>query len=128
MDPWQATLLVLIALVVGALLPAVVQLSLALRAARRSAAQAERTLAVVGEAAQRIERIAGRLEQGGRVDRLVDGIDSLSRTVTRLQETVRVASAVGAAVAPAVGAAVRAWRGPADGAAPDDADGSQPEH
>jgi hypothetical protein len=95
-DTWQAVMLAVVALLVGALLPALVQLTLALRAVRATA--------------ERLDRITARLEEGDRVDHALEAIDSLSRMVTRLQETTRVAAAVGAAVGPAVGAAVRAWR------------------
>ena len=105
MDAWQAVVLAVVALLVGALLPALVQLTLALRAVRGTA--------------ERVDRLTARLEEGDRVDHLLQAIDSLSRMVTRLQETTRVAAAVGAAVGPAVGAAVRAWRSSqGDGASP----------
>lgn len=120
MDPWQATLLVVVALLAGALLPVAVQLTLTLPAVRAAAVRADRSLAAVSAAAEKVNGLLGRLEAGGRIDSLVEGIDSLSRTVTRLQESLRIASAVGAAVGPAVGAAVRAWRAPREGGAPPD--------
>jgi len=96
MDAWQAVMLAVVALLVGALLPALVQLTLALRSLRSTA--------------DRLDRVTAKFEDGGGIDRLLEGIDSLSRMVSRLQETTRVAAAVGAAVGPAVGAAVRSWR------------------
>jgi len=131
MESWQAVLLVIAALLAGALLPAFVQLWLSVRAlgaaAERVSAQAQQALAAVTSTAQRIDRLTGRLEQDQHVDHLLAGVDALSRTVVQLQETVRVASALGAAVGPAIGAAVRAWRAarPDDGTSPERAgDGS----
>jgi hypothetical protein len=130
MDGWQTALLVIAALLAGALLPAIVQLWLSLRAlsaaADRISARAEEALAAVTATAQRLDRLSARLEQGRRLDHLLDGIDSLSRTVVQLNDAVRVASAVGAAVGPAIGAAVRAWRStqPTDGDAPAEGNGA----
>jgi hypothetical protein len=125
MEGWQTALLVIGALLVGALLPAIVQLRLSLRAlgaaTERISAQAGEALEAVTATPRRLDRLTARLEEGQRVEGLLAGIDSLSRTVVQLQETVRVASAVGAAVGPAIGAAVRAWRAtrPDDDAAPE---------
>jgi hypothetical protein len=109
-DTWQAVMLAVVALVVGALLPALAQLTPALRAWRATADRADRAFAAITATAERLNRLAARLEEGGRMDRALEALDSLSRMVTRLQETTRVAAAVGAAVGPAVGAAVRSWR------------------
>jgi hypothetical protein len=97
-EAWQAMALALAALLIGALLPAAVQLTLVLRTLRGTAARSDRALEAVTAAAERLERLAARLE------------DSAS-----------LASALGAAVGPAIGAAVRSWR--ASGAA-DDAGGA----
>lgn len=110
MDTWQAVMLAVVALVVGALLPALSQLSPALRAWRATAERTDRALVAITATAERLNRFTARLEEGGRLDHALEAIDSLSRMVTRLQETTRVAAAVGAAVGPAVGAAVRSWR------------------
>ena len=118
MEAWQAAMLAVFALLVGAMLPAALQLAPALRSLRASATQAERAFAAVAATADRLERLSARVEQGGRLEHLLEAIDSLSRTVTRLQETARIASAVGATVAPAVGAAVRSWRQSREDGAP----------
>ena len=110
MDAWQAVTLAVVALLTGAILPALVQLTLALRAVRAAMERSERAIVAITVTAERLARLTARIEEGGRVDRLLEAIDSLSGTVTRLQETARVAAAVGAAVGPAVGAAVHAWR------------------
>jgi hypothetical protein len=110
MEAWQAVLLVLVALLVGVLIPAVVQATQALHAVRAAAAAATPALTTITATAGRLERLAGTLEADGRLERALEAIDGLAKTVARFQDTARVATAVGAAVGPAVGAAVRAWR------------------
>ncbi len=108
MENWQTAVLVLGAVVAGALLPVLVQLSLTLRSSR---AVLEETSVRLGRTLDAVTSTAGRL------DRIAAGLES---TVDRVRESVRIASAVGAAVAPSVGAAVNAWRAgaPDDRAAP----------
>jgi len=124
METWQTVLLVIVALLAGALLPAIVQLGLSVRAlgaaGERVSAQAQQALVAVTSTAQRVDRLTAQLERDQRVEHMLVAIDSLSRTVVQLRDTVRVASAVGAAVGPAIGAAVRSWRStrPEDGAVP----------
>ena len=123
METWQAALLVVVALAVGVAIPVLVQLTLALRSARDTLARAGRALEAATAAADRIERIAARLEQDGRLEACLAAMDAFARTAQKIGDTARVASAVGAAIGPAVGAAVRAWRStqngaPVDGSAP----------
>lgn len=125
METWQALLLVVTALLVGAAIPALVLFATALRAIRvgvdRVGERADAAFAAATSVAGRVDRVIDQLEKGDRLGAALDGLASLSRTLNQLQETARVASAVGAAVAPAVGAAVRAWREHRDGGAgPDD--------
>ncbi|HZY03360.1 MAG TPA: hypothetical protein VFF02_07640 [Anaeromyxobacteraceae bacterium] len=114
MESWQTAVLVLLAVLVGAALPALAALAGALRSARRamdrSGAQLAQALVAVTSAVERIDRLASHLEEGKRIETLVESVTALSQTVNRFRDVVRTASAVGAAVAPAVGAAVRAWR------------------
>jgi len=128
-DAWQGVMLAVVALLIGALLPALVQLTPTLRAWRATAERTERAVVAITATAERLDRLTARLEEGGRIEHFLQAIDSLSRTVTRLQEATRVAAAVGAAVGPAVGAAVRSWRASqGDGASrPDDASEPSPE-
>jgi hypothetical protein len=114
MDAWQAAVLAVVALLVGALLPAVIHLTQALRALRALEGPTRRALVAITATAERLDRLTAKLEEGGRVEHFLETIDALSRAATLLQETARVAMAVGAAVGPAVGAAVRAWRASAD--------------
>ena len=114
MESWQTATVVLLAVLVGAAIPSLVALSAALRSARRtmdrSGAQLAEALVAVTSAVERIDRLASRLEEGKRIETLVESVTALSQTVNRFRDVVRTASAVGAAVAPAVGAAVKAWR------------------
>jgi uncharacterized protein YoxC len=107
-------LVVLAALLVGAVIPVLVQLRTTLRTMektyRRSGAQLDEALGATTAAARRIDALVSRLEEGGRIEQLVDGVAAVSRMVSQLRDTVRVASAVGAAVGPAVAAAVHAFR------------------
>lgn len=114
MESWQTATVVLLAVLVGAAIPSLVALSSALRSARRtmdrSGAQLADALVAVTAAVERFDRLASRLEEGKRIETLVESVTALSQTVNRFRDVVRTASAVGAAVAPAVGAAVKAWR------------------
>ena len=112
MESWQTALVVVVAALAGAAIPALASLGATLRSARQAVdrAQLAETLAAVRSAAERIDRLAMRLDEGRRVEGLFESVNTLSQTVNQLRDVIRVASAVGAAVAPAVGAAVRAWR------------------
>lgn len=113
-ENWSVALVVLAAVLAGAAIPALVQLRATLRAleqtVQRSGPTLDAALGAAATAAARVNALAARLEEGGRMEQLVDGLAAASRMVTQLRDTVRVASAVGAAVAPAVAAAVRALR------------------
>jgi len=114
MESWAIALVVLAAVLVGVAIPVLVQLRATLRATeetlQRSGARLAEAFVATAAAAARIEGLVARLEQGGRIEQLVDGVAAVSGMVTQLRETLRVASAVGAAVGPAVAAAVRAFR------------------
>ncbi len=113
-ESWGIALVVLVALLVGAAIPVLIQLRATLRAVektvQRSGAKLDEALAATSSAATRVDALVARLEEGGRIEQLVDGVAATTRMVTQLRETVRVASALGAAVGPAVAAAVHAFR------------------
>jgi hypothetical protein len=122
MESWGIALVVLAAVLVGAAIPVLVQLRATLRAMektiRQSGARLDQALGATTAAAGKIEALVVRLEEGGRIEQLVDGVAAVSRMVNQLRDTLRVASAVGAAVGPAVAAAVRAFREDREEAAP----------
>jgi hypothetical protein len=110
MEAYQAVILAVVALLVGALLPVVFQLTATLRAVRAVATQAGPAIASITATAERLERLTARLEEGGRINRALEAVDTLSRIVAKLQDTAHVASTVAATVIPAAAAAVQAWR------------------
>jgi hypothetical protein len=114
MESWGTALVVLAAVLVGAAIPVLVQLRATLRAMektlQRSGARLDEALGATTAAAGRIDAFVVRLAEGGRIEQLVDGVAAVSRMVSQLRDTVRVASAVGAAMGPAVAAAVHAFR------------------
>jgi len=124
MDGFQTAFLVLAAVVVGALLPLVVQLYSVLHTLRhvleKTSKDIEQGTRTVHQVAERVDRLTADLEKDGKLHSMVSGVAALSEMVLQFRDTVKVASAVGAAVVPAVGAAVRAWR--SDGGDP----GGQP--
>jgi len=113
-EAWGMALAILAAVLVGAAIPMLVQLRATLRAAektlQRSGPRLDEALGATIAAARRIDALVVRLEEGGRIEQLVDGVAAMSRMVSQLRDTVRVASAVGAAMGPAVAAAVHAFR------------------
>jgi hypothetical protein len=114
METWGTALVVLAAVLVGAAIPVLVQLRATLRAMektlQRSGARLDEALGATVAAAGRIDALIVRLEEGGRIEQLVDGVASASRMVSQLRDTVRVASAMGAALGPAVAAAIHSFR------------------
>jgi hypothetical protein len=100
MQNWQLAVVVLLAVLVGAALPVLMQLWITLRTARS-------VLATGGQRLDRaLEEVTG---TATRISQIADSLQALS-------EKIRIASAIGAAVGPAVAAAVRAFRAPADDA------------
>ena len=114
MESWGIALVVLAGVLVGVAIPALVQLRATLHAMektlQRTGSRLDEALGASAAAAARIDALVVRLEEGGRIEQLVDGVAALSRMVVQLRDTVRVAAAVGAAVGPAVAAAVHAFR------------------
>jgi hypothetical protein len=114
MESWGVALVVLLAVLLGAALPALVQLRATLKAMeqtlRHSAPRLDAALDATTAAVGRVDALVARLEEGGKLERLVEGLASLDRLVHQVRDGVRVASAVGAAVGPALVAAVHALR------------------
>jgi uncharacterized protein YoxC len=132
MESWQVAVLVLAAVLVGALLPMLVQLYSVLhvlhRVVDKVARDAEEMTKSIHRTADRVDRITAALEKDDKIEKAMEGIAALSAMVLQLRDTVKVASAVGAAVVPAVGAAVRAWHGAHEGghASPERSGGEDP--
>jgi len=106
--------LVLFAVLVGALLPALVQLRAALKESRelmaRLGPQVESSLADVQDLTRRVGRSVDDLERGARqVRELLSAASELAATVGQLRASLRRATAIGVAVGPALAAALRAF-------------------
>jgi hypothetical protein len=114
MESWSLVVAVLAAVLVGALVPVLVQLRGTLRALEatllRSGARFDQALDKTSAVAGSIQTLATRLTEGGQLQRLVDDVSALSRLAGQVGDVVRIASAVGAAVGPAVAAGVHALR------------------
>jgi len=124
MENLGGALVVLAAVLLGAALPALLQLRATLKTLERSGARLDATLASTGALASRLEGLVARVDRDGRIERALDGVADVGGLATRFGDTVRMASAVGAVVAPAVAAAVQAFRG---GGAEDPDEGSGPD-
>jgi hypothetical protein len=129
MDGLQIALVVLAAVMVGALLPLVVQLYGTLHALRtvvdKSAKDVEAAMVSIHRTADRLDRLGSALEKDGKIDDIVAGVASAAQIVNQMRGTLQMATTVSAAVVPAMTAAVRAWKGAMDedpsSAAPEEA-------
>jgi len=127
MAGWQVALVVLVAVLVGALIPLIVQLYGTLHALRgvveKSAKEVEAGMQSIHRTADRLDRLGAALEKDGKMAEIVEGATSAAHMMNQLRGTMQIAGPVAAAVVPAVAAAVRAWRGANEAdppAAPDD--------
>jgi len=116
----QTALVVLAAVLVGGTIPVLVQLRATLRATQKMVqtvgARADVALSEAGAAAARIDSLVVRLDGGERVEQLIDGVAAVGYMAKELRRSLKIASALGAAVGPAVAAAthaLQAGRGPA---------------
>lgn len=114
MDSWRIALVVLVAVLVGSLIPVLFQLRTTLRQVERrlrtTGRRVDRTLDEAHAAAERINHLIAGLDGGERqLATLLTSVGQLAQTLDRVRSTVNIASAVGAAVAPAVVAMVRSF-------------------
>ena len=118
MEPLALVALVLLALLVGAALPALLQLRRTLRSAEEflhsTGRKLDRVLDEVTEATGRLNRVAGSLEEGSRAfQQVFDSAQKLARALGQAQEALRNVVTVGNALGPAVAAGARALFAPA---------------
>lgn len=137
-DAVQIALLVIGALLVGALIPLILSASALLRQTRQTLRRVEARVDEVGTQAQQVltraDQIAAALqEELPTLRRTSARLDELGGQVERLTQTVRKVQAVSATLGPAVAAGLQAYRAVAaargNGAAPaspDDAGGETP--
>jgi len=110
---WQLVTVVLLAVLVGAAVPVLMQLRRTLRSAENvlesSGPKLDRTLDEVGEAASRINRLGKSLERDSEgLQVFTDAAAGLGRSLKQAQESVRIMTTVGAAIGPAIAAGLRA--------------------
>jgi len=120
MQGYQIVIVILGAVLVGAMLPVLFQLYATLREVRsnieRLGPKVDRTLTEVQEVSQRLNRTGASVEQGvEQVKSVVSTAGEIGRLVQQIKGSVRTAAAVGGAVGPAIVAAIRAF-GPHPGA------------
>jgi uncharacterized protein YoxC len=114
MENWHIVLVVLVAVLVGSLIPVLLQLRSTLhqveRSLRTTGKRVDQTLDEAHAVAERINRLLGGLDGGEKqLAGLLTSARQLAQTLDRVRSTVNVASAVGAAIAPAVVAMVRSF-------------------
>ena len=117
MATWQILVVILLAVLVGALVPVLVQLRRTLQSAEKvlstTGPRLDRTLDEVNEAAVRINRLGVRLEKDAEgLGVFTDAVAGLGRSLKQAQDSLRVVAAVGTAVGPAVAAGLRALFAP----------------
>jgi uncharacterized protein YoxC len=105
---------VLAAVLVGALIPVLLQLRSTLRALEttllRTGGRLDAALVTATAAAVKVEAFADRINADGQLEKLARDVSALGHLASQVRDVVRVASAVGAAVAPAMSAGLRALR------------------
>lgn len=106
----------LLAVLVGAGLPAIYQLNQTLRTSRKLMenldSSVKPTLKELEEATARLNRIGGALEESiPRVKELLDAVGGLGKTINDFRSSVHSAASLGATIAPVVASAIRAFRG-----------------
>jgi predicted Holliday junction resolvase-like endonuclease len=115
MEGWQIALVVLVAVLVGALLPLLAQLYGTLHTLRgvveKSAKDIEAAVVTIHRTAERFDRLGASLEKDGKLAEIIDGAASAAHVMNQMRGTMQMAGTVSAAVVPAVTAAVRAWKG-----------------
>jgi uncharacterized protein YoxC len=109
---WQIVGVIVLAILVGALVPVLIQLRKTLRAAESvlgtTGPKLDRTLDEVSEAASRINLLGRSLERDAEGLRVfTDAAANLGRSLKQAQESLRMVTAIGAAVGPAIAAGLR---------------------
>ncbi len=115
MEAWNVAVVILAAVLTGALLPVLFQLRATLHSAQAvldgAAPKLTRALDEMALATGELRTVvAGLAQNRPQVQEFMEAVAGLTGTMNQLQSTVRTASAVGAAVGPAVAAAFQAFR------------------
>jgi uncharacterized protein YoxC len=128
MENWQLALVILVAVVVGALVPVFIMLSLTLhRAGKEIAAignQLRPTLSQIQIISDRVETLSRGLEGGEQsIAELLAVVGDLARGLERNMKIINFSSAVVAAVGPAVAAFIKTMSQPKEPDNPGENDG-----
>lgn len=112
METWQLTLVILAAVMVGALLPVFIMLGLALYRAANAVAEAGKqlapTLKLIQTISVRVERLSRGLEGGEQqIAEALSAIDGLTRGLASVTRIFSISSVILDSVGPAVAAFVR---------------------
>jgi hypothetical protein len=115
MENWQLAIVLLLAVLVGALIPVLFQLASLMREAkhrlRTTGRRLDDALEEIRMTLTRINRVTSGLDGSEHeIAGLVDTFGELNQVLRNLTTTAKVASAAGAAIGPAIAAAVRALR------------------
>jgi uncharacterized protein YoxC len=113
MENWQLALIVISAILVGALIPAISQYRSTMksweRVVRDNEADVRKTMRELAELSGRLNKMGGTIQANARhVEAFFEAFEGITDSVKKLSGTVRTASVFGAAVAPAVTAAIKA--------------------
>jgi len=113
MSTWQIVGVILLAVLVGAIVPALLQLRRTLRSAedvfRSTGPRLDRALDEVTEAATRINRLGKGLEKDAEgLGVFTDAAAGFGRSLKQAQESLQMMTTVGAAVGPAIAAGLKA--------------------
>ena len=112
-DPWTIVGVVLLAVLVGAAVPVLLQLYITLRDTRsliqRIGPKLDGTLTELRETGKHLNRIGSDLEQGSkRAKVLLEVVGDVGESLQSLRESMRTAAAIGKALGPAIAGAVSA--------------------
>jgi len=112
-DPWTIVGVVLIAVLVGATIPVLFQLYTTLRTTRdlltRLGPKMDSALIEFRETGRRLSNIGSALEQSTkRAQVLFEAVGDIGDSVSKLRDSLKTATAVGASLGPAIAAAIGA--------------------
>lgn len=112
MENWQLALVILVAIMVGVLIPALVRLNGVLGSIDRVIKANERdlrhTLQEIDSIASHVNRLGSVVESNSKqIKSFFESLESIGDTLQRARTVMRTASVVGAAVGPALASAIR---------------------
>lgn len=115
MENWHLALIVIAALLVGVLIPAILQYRSTMKSFERlvenNESEVRRVVGQISELSVRLNRLGGAVEHAApRVIGILDAVEGITEGVRKVSGSVRTASVVGVALAPAISAAIQALR------------------